>query len=53
MGGGWKNFEARDTKSLDCFEEPVGRSKDITGDSRKGSEGREGYRKVLLIFENS
>lgn len=36
MNRGWNNFEAHESKSLDCLEQHVGRNMNIKGTSGKG-----------------
>ena len=35
MGKNWKHFQMHARKSLDCFEETIGRNTDVKGDSRR------------------
>ena len=49
MGRNEKNFRAHDGKSLDCFEETVGRNVDVRGDSAENSEKRGAIEKASIV----
>lgn len=48
MGESWKNFEAQERKGPYCFNQGVGRNRDVEVASSEGSEG-EGHAEETAV----